>query len=119
MNKLFESKEKLGPPRVVRLKRKNGKIIQDCDDYIGRRVKQGGWDLKESIWKNPFTMKDCKSRKECLQKYETYLRDKPELMDAIPELTGKRLGCWCSPLPCHGEILVKIWKEWKKKQEVQ
>ena len=26
------------------------------------------------------------------------------------ELKGKILGCWCKPLPCHGDIIIKITK---------
>jgi len=39
----------------------------------------------------------------------------PELMEAIPELKGKILGCWCKPingfqgkLLCHGQILAAL-----------
>ena len=32
-------------------------------------------------------------------------------MDAIPELNGKVLGCWCKPSACHGDILIKLFKE--------
>ena len=28
------------------------------------------------------------------------------------ELTGKILGCWCNPEPCHGHVLVKLYKEY-------
>ena len=24
------------------------------------------------------------------------------------ELSGKRLGCFCAPLPCHGDVLAEI-----------
>ena len=27
------------------------------------------------------------------------------------ELEGKELGCWCKPSPCHGDILIKLFKE--------
>jgi hypothetical protein len=32
-------------------------------------------------------------------------------MKALFELKGKILGCWCHPLPCHGDVLVKLIKE--------
>src|SRR5215831_6014372 len=31
-----------------------------------------------------------------------------ELMAALPELRGKDLACWCSPEPCHGEVLLEL-----------
>ena len=32
-------------------------------------------------------------------------------MEAIPELEGMQLGCWCKPFRCHGDILIKLFKE--------
>ena len=29
-------------------------------------------------------------------------------MACLPDLEGMRLGCWCAPLPCHGDVLVKL-----------
>jgi len=29
----------------------------------------------------------------------------------LHELVNKRLGCWCKPGPCHGDILVKLIRE--------
>jgi hypothetical protein len=33
---------------------------------------------------------------------------KPDLLAAIPELTGKYLCCWCKPEACHGDVLVEL-----------
>ena len=30
------------------------------------------------------------------------------LVAALPELKDKVLGCWCNPLPCHGDVLVEL-----------
>jgi len=30
---------------------------------------------------------------------------KPELLEKLPELKGKVLGCWCAPKEYHGDIL--------------
>ena len=32
-------------------------------------------------------------------------------MEKLAALKGKRLGCWCAPGPCHGEVLVAA-AEW-------
>ena len=41
--------------------------------------------------------------------YTEYIMNKPELLKLIPkELKGKRLGCWCKPLPCHGDVLAEL-----------
>jgi hypothetical protein len=68
------------------------------DVYIGR----------PSEWGNPFTIGKDGTRSEVIQKYEAYLRTRTDLLDKIPALEGKILGCWCSPKPCHGNILSKL-----------
>ncbi len=67
------------------------------DVYIGRPSK----------WGNPFVIGKDGNRYEVIAKYEQYLISNTELMNALPELKGKILGCWCSPKTCHGDILVK------------
>ena len=68
-------------------------------------------------WGNPFThIKDKKTRAmhvvatrdEAIEKYEEWIHNQPHLMAALFELEGKVLGCWCAPLKCHGDILVKL-----------
>nr|DBA11589.1 TPA_asm: ORF49 [Malaco herpesvirus 2] len=105
-------------PIVVRLKRKNGTIVQDCDLYIGREIHRGGWNLPQSDWANPFTIERCGSAKEAVRCYENYIRNKrPDLLRRIPELDRKTLGCWCKPGPCHGDILIKLFEEYQSKNE--
>lgn len=54
---------------------------------------------------------------EVLEKYEKYIRDKlnkdPELVKELLSLSGKKLGCWCKPDNCHGDILLKLIQEYK------
>lgn len=68
------------------------------DVYIGRG----------SPWGNPFKIGEHGSRKQVIAMYEKWIQNQPALMSKIPELKGKVLGCFCSPLQCHGEILVKL-----------
>jgi hypothetical protein len=38
-------------------------------------------------------------------------------LNAIPELAGKTLGCWCKKKPtdvCHGDVLVELVEKWQK-----
>jgi hypothetical protein len=93
---------------VVHIKRRDGKVVQDCDVYIGRAWNRGGWNLEQSKWHNPFKGVD---RDTMLTKYEAHVRSKPDLMEALGELKGKRLGCWCKPEKCHGDVLVKLVNE--------
>jgi hypothetical protein len=32
----------------------------------------------------------------------------PDILARIPELKGKRLGCWCKPDACHGDVLIEL-----------
>lgn len=82
------------------------------DVYIGRAVRNPLYNLPESKWHNPFYVKkDDSNRDHVIARYETYIRNRHDLMAALPELVGKRLMCWCHPRPCHGDVLVKLLKE--------
>jgi len=49
------------------------------------------------------------SRSEAIFQYENWLYSQPELVAIVcRELKGKILGCYCEPLPCHGELLCRI-----------
>jgi hypothetical protein len=68
------------------------------DVYIGR----------PSVWGNPFKIGN-HTRAEVVQLYREYIQQHPELREmAKHELRGKRLGCFCAPLPCHGDVLDEI-----------
>ena len=99
------------PPTVVHLKRKNGVIVQDCDLYIGRHCSMGGWTLPGSKWANPFSIKQYGTRDEVCRLYEQYIRNNTNLYNSLHELSGLRLGCWCKPELCHGDVLVKLFNE--------
>lgn len=74
---------------------------QRYDVYIGRPSK----------WGNPFVIGQDGTRDEVIKKYETWIRTQQHLLDALPELKGKILGCWCKPKSCHGDVLTKLVKE--------
>lgn len=83
---------------------------ENYDIYIGRPSKFG----------NPFTHLQhlggnliiVDTREEAVARYEEWIRTQPELIAVIKkELKGKILGCWCSPLACHGDVLIKIANE--------
>ena len=93
---------------VVRLRRQRGVVVQDCDVYIGRACFRGGWQLSQSPLHNPFKVGRDGTIEEVLQKYENHVRSRPDLVALLPALRGKRLGCWCKPGPCHGDILMKM-----------
>ena len=82
--------------RVVHCKR------EAHDVYIGRPTK----------WGNPYTIGTHGTREEVIALYEVWIR-KSSLMADLPELEGKVLGCWCAPRACHGDVLLKLIKEFK------
>ena len=99
------------------------------DVYIGRG----------SIFGNPYTHLNSytlaehkvASRDEALEKYGEWFREKlkdPEFRCQVKLLRGKRLGCFCKPLSCHGDIIaeylnglkpvpVQTYKGWVTKLE--
>lgn len=66
---------------------------------------------RPSKWGNPFQIGRDGTREEVIKMYEVHVRRRPDLLAALPELVGKRLGCHCKPLACHGDVLVKLLKE--------
>ena len=72
-------------------------MTDEYDIYIGRRT----------IWGNPFYIGGGNTRDNVIRLYEEYMLSNKEIMDNLHTLKGKRLGCHCTPLPCHGDILKK------------
>lgn len=60
-------------------------------------------------WGNPFIIGKDGDREQVIKMFEQYaewrLSIQPHWLD---ELRGKDLVCWCVPLKCHGDILVKL-----------
>ena len=49
---------------------------------------------------------------DVINKYEKYARNNFVLLEKIKALPKEAvLGCFCAPLACHGDIIIKIWKE--------
>lgn len=71
--------------------------------YIGRG----------SIWGNDSQMKDKSDieRQRVIQEYRRQLwsmiKSGRVTKEMILSLDGKRLACYCSPKPCHGDILIE------------
>ena len=63
---------------------------------------------RQTMWGNPFKIGRDGTREEVIAKYEVWIKTQPELMAALPELRGKRLGCWCAPVACHGDVLARL-----------
>jgi hypothetical protein len=79
----------------------NKRTSSEYDVFIGR----------PSLFGNPFIIGRDGSRKEVVQKYKIYLyervRSDKEFKREVEKLRGKRLGCFCCPKLCHGDVIVE------------
>lgn len=79
------------------------------DVYIGRG--------RDGVWGNPYSHKNVPgtkwvaTRDEAIEAYRVWLwqaiRDGAVTLEALAQLHGKTLGCWCAPQRCHGDVLVQ------------
>ncbi len=88
---------------VVNVRKVRG-VRPAYDIYIGRQER----GFRRSKWANPFKIGLDATRAEVIAKYRTYLLARPELLAEIGTLKGKRLGCWCKPAACHGDVLAEL-----------
>ena len=78
----------------------NRRLKQPYDIYIGRGTPFG----------NPFEIGEEFGRVECILEYKKWFQKRltdTEFRDKVHQLKGKRLGCWCKPLDCHGDIILE------------
>lgn len=77
----------------------------EYDVYIGRG----------SEWGNPFIIGKDGTREEVIEKYrerlEAAILSDPTFILKLEQLKGKRLGCFCKPKACHGDVLVEKIEE--------
>ena len=83
--------------RVVHCKK------EPYDIYIGRPSK----------WGNPFIIGRDGKRNEVVNKFRVWCLRQRGIMDSLGELRGRTLGCWCSPLQCHGDVLAELADDYK------
>jgi hypothetical protein len=84
------------------LSRRGGRTPPEGAVYVGRPTK----------WGNPFPFDGHISRSRVIELYEQHLKKRPDLIAAAKlELRGRDLVCWCAPLPCHADVLLRIANE--------
>lgn len=84
-------------------------LRSECDVYIGRArdalISKPGID---GYFGNPFYIGPL-SRGYAIAQFELYfhrrIKDDAEYKRRIEELRGKRLGCFCKPQKCHGDVI--------------
>jgi hypothetical protein len=72
--------------------------IESYDAYIGRGSPFG----------NPFKIGKDGDREEVIRKFKHYFVERLKdqvFKKKLLELRGKRLGCYCAPLACHGDVI--------------
>lgn len=72
------------------------------DVYIGR----------PSVWGNKYVIGRDGTREEVIARHRRDVLASPDFVARLRrELTGKVLGCYCAPLPCHGDTYVAICEQ--------
>lgn len=63
---------------------------------------------------NPFRLNEDGgeyTREESVNKYREWfknqIQDDPSFREAVEDLRGKTLGCWCRPKTCHGDVIIE------------
>ncbi len=86
-----------GSTKVVNIKN------DEYDVYIGRESGQKGY------FGNPFMLEKGTEPGSTLDDYTDYfynrIHEDEEFKERVESLRGKRLGCFCKPNPCHGDII--------------
>lgn len=92
---------------AVRIRREHGKVVQDCDVWVGAAWTKGGWQLPRSDFCNNF-YRDSPAAN--LDAYVNYVMNRLDLLQKIDsELRGWRLGCFCDDLEyCHAAWLAAL-----------
>jgi hypothetical protein len=70
---------------------------------------------RRSRFGNPFKLVEnggeVENRERSVALYEGWFRgnlvEDQDFAESVQELYGERLGCWCLPRRCHGEILLR------------
>jgi len=87
------------------------KYKESFDVYIGRGSK----------WGNPFPITKENKREYVIDLYKVHLDNLIKTgkitIEDLRELKGKKLGCFCKPKPCHGDVIQQKVK-WAMTQKV-
>ena len=75
------------------------------DVYIGR----AGHVAEDGYFGNPFVVGRDGTRAECITNFQVWFQKRlvedPEYRRRVLALRGKRLGCFCAPAACHGDVI--------------
>jgi len=67
---------------------------------------------RRTVFGNPFAITLACTRKQSVAKYKAYFYNRitwnPRFLRQALKLKGKKLACWCTPLACHGDIIIEF-----------
>ena len=92
----------------------NAALCVEIDDKIRTRVvniKNSDYDVycgRGSKYGNPFIIGINGDRKTVIEKFRNYLNNNKKLQKEVMKLRGLRLGCHCTPLDCHAEVIAEF-----------
>lgn len=99
--------------------------VEDTSNvYIGRKgvvfINGERYPKKDSIFANPYKIGKNIDREQVLDLYRKFMEEniqqnKIYYVNELSKLKGKKLGCWCHPEPCHGDILLGLIEKYCKK----
>ena len=76
------------------------------DVYIGRAGRG-----RDGYFGNPFRVGVDGSRPEVIETFRQYFTGRlgrdPEYRGRVERLRGRRLGCFCKPAACHGDVIAE------------
>lgn len=105
------------PMRIIKIKITRVINIKNETEYA-RQKNNSKYEYigRGSYWGNPYSMYEKgEGRDEVIRKFKYDFdfnkfpyKDKSEVF----KLAGKRLGCFCKPASCHGDVLAEYLNEW-------
>jgi hypothetical protein len=76
-------------------------------------IKDSDYDIlidRTTKWGNKFKVKEY-GRQKAIALYREWILENKGLLNCLPELKGKKLGCHCKPDVCHGDVLADLVKQ--------
>ena len=71
--------------------------------------------MRPNILGNPFMIGRDGSREEVIIKHKEYMLNRikwnKQYLNAVLNLKGKKIGCCCTPLACHGDNYVEFLED--------
>lgn len=106
--------------KVAHIRPRYNNLKEWCEDsnnyYIGRKrivfIDNQRYPKQDSPFANIYKVGIHGTLDEVLNKYYIYMKNRldnePHLVEELRRLVGKRLGCWCRPEKCHGDVLLYL-----------